>query len=262
MLNFMLAASVVSIMFSIAGLYYINKYTSRFGPIKTLNLLFISFLLVSIIHVTSFKSILHVYHTALLPFFQLLILVTYIIEIKVIKCQGNWLPSDILNNLPDMLWVKDKTGKFLYANDSTCKKLLLTNKESVIGQTSLDIAARNAEKNITYDFGEICDDTDTIIISNRRSGKFLEVGRIADRFLAMQVIKAPIYDSKGNIWGTVGCGRDLTYDLKDHVKLQKLYDNGNFEDFERLFEEHKYKHLMVERKKCSNCTSFEDEIEV
>ena len=262
MLTFLLIANIISISISLYGLFYINKYTNTFGPIKTLNLIFISFLVVGIAHLTPLKYFLHEHHTTLLPFFQFLILTVYIVEIKVIKFQGDWLPSDILNNLPDMLWIKDKKGRFLYANDATCKQLLLLDKKNVIGKTGFEISEINDAKGLENTFCDICNDTDNLVLSEKRARKFLEVGKINDKFLAIQVVKAPVYDKKGNIKGTVGCGRDLTCAFLDHAKLQKLYENENFIDFEKLFEKHKYRYLVIERDQCKHCTEFEKNTKV
>ncbi len=262
MLDLIICTDILSMCFSAFGLFYINKYTHGFGPKKTLNLIFSGFFLAGVFHLSPYKDFIHNNHTIILAIMQLTIIVTYIIEVRLIKFQGDWLPSDILNNLPDMLWIKDKEGRFLYANNSICNNLLLLRKQNVIGKTESDITTINNSKGLEYTFGEIRTDSDNVILTGNTSRRFLEIGKVNGKFLAIQVIKTPIFDKNGDIKGIVGCGRDLTYDLKDHVKLQKLYDEKNYEDFEKLFEEHKYRHLLTERTQCTHCTSFEDTIKI
>ena len=43
----------------------------------------------------------------------------------------------ITENLPDLLWIKDLEGNYIYANDATAKILLNTVPENLIGKDDL-----------------------------------------------------------------------------------------------------------------------------
>lgn len=250
------ALNLISIAFSIACIRCVNKRTSRFGPTKTLTNLFLGFCVIHVIQLLDGFTLMDNSYELFLLFFEILVITTYFYEIKKIKYEGNWMPSDILNNLPIMLWVKDINNRFLYVNDAICKDLLLCSKKVAIGKTSVDIAKINIKNGSVYTFGEVCDDSDQMVMLSNKPDKFLEIGKVNGSFIALQVAKAPLYDDSGNIIGTIGCGSDITLDMEEHIRLEKLYKAKKFKDFEKLFESHKYKYLQVNVKELVGNSSF------
>jgi PAS domain S-box-containing protein len=119
------------------------------------------------------------------------------------------------DNVPDMIWAKDLSKRFLFANKAICENLLnARDMEEPIGKSDMYFAER--ERNAHPDqpdwhtFGEICADSDTVVMSSKRAKRFNEFGNIKGQFLFLDVNKAPFYDEQGNMIGTVGCGRDIT----------------------------------------------------
>jgi PAS domain S-box len=108
----------------------------------------------------------------------------------------------ILDNIPDMAWLKDKEGRFIAINKPFCKSCGYK-PEEIVGKTALDIWPR--------DLAEIyqADDRDVIETGKRKSVE----ERLEDkegRMLYMEIIKTPIYNDKGEIVGTAGIARDVT----------------------------------------------------
>ncbi len=136
------------------------------------------------------------------------------------------LDQDILqtltDNLPDMLWIKDMDGRFLFANKAICNNLLMAkDTNEPIGKNDVFFALREREKHPEnkhwHTFGELCFDSDEVTAKNNKPMRFEEYGNVRGKLLYLEVHKAPFYDKEGNILGVVGSGRDIT----DMVLMKK-----------------------------------------
>jgi len=134
-------------------------------------------------------------------------------------CDPLVLGQDILrtltDNLPDMLWIKDLKGRYLFANQSICQNLLMAvDTSEPVGQTDVFFAHREratqADNAEWHTFGELCANSDEIVIKNNKPMRFEEYGNVKGEPLYLEVHKAPFYDEQGNILGTVGSARDIT----------------------------------------------------
>ena len=132
----------------------------------------------------------------------------------------------LTENLPDMLWVKDVNGKYIYANKSICDGLLMAkDTQEPIGKDDVFFAKREREKHIEqphwHTFGELCFNSDKAVIENNKPMKFEEYGNVKGQLTFLEVYKAPFYDNNGNVIGTVGAGRDITKLKKIQTDLEK-----------------------------------------
>ncbi|MDD4552937.1 MAG: PAS domain-containing protein [Bacteroidales bacterium] len=121
----------------------------------------------------------------------------------------------MVDNIPDPLWAKDLRKRYLFANKATCEKLLnAVDTEEPIGKTDLYFAKRERERHPGdpewHTFGETCINSDDLTLHQKAAGKFDEFGHVMGQFVYLDVQKAPIFDSEGNIIGTVGSARDIT----------------------------------------------------
>ncbi|MBN2896672.1 MAG: EAL domain-containing protein [Campylobacterales bacterium] len=117
--------------------------------------------------------------------------------------------------MPDMLWIKDVEGRYLFANKAICDRLLMAhNTDEPIGKTDLFFATRereaHADKPQWHTFGELCFDSDKIVLQEQHPMRFEEYGNIKGEMVYLEVHKAPLYDDHGRLIGTVGSGRDIT----------------------------------------------------
>jgi PAS domain-containing protein len=136
------------------------------------------------------------------------------------EIESNKLFTYVLDNLPIMVWAKDLQGNFNIANKAMREKLLLaTCAEEVYGNNGTYFAkrARMLHPLIEdyYTFGEVCDNSELVVLEKQKTGDngphtFLEWGNVAGEFLALEVIKAPLYDIEGNLIGTIGSGIEVT----------------------------------------------------
>ncbi len=140
----------------------------------------------------------------------------------------------LADNLPDMLWAKDTEGRYLFANKALCENLLMAkDTEEPIGKTDVFFAKREREKHPDnkewHTFGELCFNSDVVTLEHMKPMRFEEFGNVKGKMLYLEVHKAPFFDDKGNLLGTVGSGRDITRqkELENQIKRSK-------ETFEQL----------------------------
>ncbi|MBM9604198.1 PAS domain-containing hybrid sensor histidine kinase/response regulator [Desulfopila inferna] len=131
------------------------------------------------------------------------------------------------DTVSDLIWAKDLDDRYLFANKAICDKLLMcTPDENPLGENDLFFAQRERERGHNHTFGEICIDSDKVVKKSRKPQKFLEDGLVRGKYLALKVHKAPMFDEKGKLIGTVGTGRDVTLDniiQNDLRKSEAMY---------------------------------------
>ncbi len=114
------------------------------------------------------------------------------------------------DNMIDMLWAKDLEGRFLFANPAIRQGLLCSDDEEVLGRTDLYFAQRQRALGQRHTFGELCLNSDEIVLAQNAPGRFEEFGLVRGKHLVLDVQKSPLYDSEGRCIGTVGTARDIT----------------------------------------------------
>lgn len=134
----------------------------------------------------------------------------------------------MIENLPDMLWFKDKTGKYIYANKAIKEGLLLDNNPE--GKTDIELAlnakAKFGEKN--YTFGEVCVNSDIDVLENEYTGKrYVESGKVKGKMLHLEVNKSIVKLDDGEVLGVAGSGRDIT------AYREELIRNGQEDVFKK-----------------------------
>ena len=121
----------------------------------------------------------------------------------------------VSDTVPDMIWTKDLKGNFTFTNKAICEQLLnAKDTEEPIGKHVMYFVNRERAKHPDdkewFTFGEACADSDAIVISSKKPGRFEEYGNVFGKFLILDVYKAPIFDETGKLVGTVGSARDIT----------------------------------------------------
>ncbi len=128
------------------------------------------------------------------------------------------------DNMPDMLWAKDLDKKFIFANKAICENMLhAVDTDEPIGKTDLFFALRermsHAGQPEWHTFGEMCQDSDQLVIDSGKAHSFDEFGNVNGGFLFLDARKAPIVDENGIMIGVVGCARDVTQQKKTEADL-------------------------------------------
>jgi len=137
------------------------------------------------------------------------------------------------DSLPDLIWAKDLSKNYLYANKAICDKLLFAEThDEPVGKNYLFFAERQRalypENPQWHTFGELCKDSDALVMESRQTGRFEEYGNVRGEMLFLDVYKAPFFNADGELIGTVGCGRDVTPERiieQDHREtIKALHD--------------------------------------
>lgn len=118
------------------------------------------------------------------------------------------LLNTLAESIPDMLWLKGADGKYLYANSRIREQLLFCNP---LGKDDIECAVNAKAKfgNENHTFGEICGNSDKIIIETMKPHRFMESGKIKGKMTYLEVHKAP-FIVNGIFIGVCGTARDMT----------------------------------------------------
>lgn len=131
------------------------------------------------------------------------------------------------DNMMDMLWAKDTAGKYLFANKAMREKLLHSDNIDVCaGHDDLFFAERQRKLGWRHTFGELCVDSDKVVIESRQPGRFFEDGLVQNAYLALDVQKSPLIDQNGVFKGTVGTGRDVTTEKFLDEQYRQLFNSA------------------------------------
>jgi PAS domain S-box-containing protein len=126
------------------------------------------------------------------------------------------------DNIPDLIWAKDMDGRYMFVNQAMCDKLIMCDSpDKAVGTTDMFIAEE--ERNAGYEntFGELCVNSDAIIQERKVPCRILEEGFVRNKYLVLDVQKAPFLDENKEMIGTVGCGRDVTNEKKVEKALKE-----------------------------------------
>ncbi len=138
------------------------------------------------------------------------------VELQAIKKERDVYKNLVIavgNTIPDLMWAKDLDGRYIYTNREICDTLFYgMDKSTVLGRNDVELALMCKAKvgNDKHTFGEICANSDVIVLDKRSKELFLEYGLINGVEVYLEVHKAPFYNSRGELLGTVGTGRNVT----------------------------------------------------
>lgn len=109
----------------------------------------------------------------------------------------------ILDNIPDVAWLKDRDGRYLVVNQRLVEWAGKKTLDEIVGKTDLDFWPRNLAERYREDDAEVM-----------RTGKRLRTEEPfvdADgRSSWIETVKSPIVDEDGKVLGTTGISRDIT----------------------------------------------------
>lgn len=142
----------------------------------------------------------------------------------------------ILDNIPDMAWLKDREGRYVAVNEPFARSLGRIPRE-LVGKTDADIYPPELVAKYEQDFNEV-------MTSGRRA--YFEDSIICPEGVMRHVekIKTPIFNDTGAVIGVIGIAHDIT-DRKEvevrlrhestHDSLTGLYNRAFFdEELDRL----------------------------
>ena len=119
----------------------------------------------------------------------------------------------VMDHIDDMLWAKDINGRYIVANRAFRNKFCYGMEwNEMQGKNDIELAKIFKEKvgNENHTFGEVCANSDEVIMRTEAAKEFMEYGMINGRMMKLVVNKSPVYNYQGEMFATCGTGRDIT----------------------------------------------------
>lgn len=120
----------------------------------------------------------------------------------------------ILDNIPDMAWLKDSQSNYIMVNERF-GSLCGFKPDEIVGKDDFDIWPKDLAQSYQLDDAEV-------IKSKKR--KFVQE-RLADKegkVTWVETIKTPIFDAQGRVIGTTGIARDITQRRKEEDRQEEI----------------------------------------
>ena len=130
------------------------------------------------------------------------------------------LLRDLMDFIPDVIYFKDKKGRFVMVNQAHARGLGVK-PEALIGKTDYDLFSRNRAEKMIQDDVRVMDTGKSIIDKVERATRPDGV----DNYVS--TTKIPRYDDKGRVVGLIGITRDITRRMqferlrKDKINIEK-----------------------------------------
>ncbi|MDP2831633.1 MAG: PAS domain-containing protein, partial [Candidatus Omnitrophota bacterium] len=120
----------------------------------------------------------------------------------------------ILDNIPDIAWLKDLPGRFIAVNEPFAKACGLK-VEEIIGKTDLDIWPKELALSYRANDQEVIDSKKRKCIQEK-----LAYPKGPEQW--METIKAPFFDDQGKVIGTTGISRNITLHKSEAERLKEI----------------------------------------
>ena len=136
-------------------------------------------------------------------------------EIEETKEQHDHFLSELVNNIPDSIFIKDVKSKFILVNQSIATRLGFKSPDDLIGKSDFDIHPKKlAQKYFN-------DERDIIRTGQARLNIVEQVIDRHNNIAWHSTSKLPLKDRDGKIIGIMGIGRDITQWVKGQKALRK-----------------------------------------
>ncbi|MDP2815567.1 MAG: PAS domain S-box protein, partial [Rectinemataceae bacterium] len=131
--------------------------------------------------------------------------------------EGQRQQKALLDNIPDIAWLKDRENRFIAVNEPFGKSCGFK-PENLVGKTDFDIWPRNLAEKYRADDKEVME-------SGKRKHVEEPLTDSEGKSLWIETTKTPIYDEQGNVLGTAGIARDITWRKEAEEKLQTTLES-------------------------------------
>ncbi|MFA5350885.1 MAG: PAS domain S-box protein [Candidatus Omnitrophota bacterium] len=136
-------------------------------------------------------------------------------DLAVIKLRNSeFQQKAILNNIPDIAWLKDIDGKFIVVNDAFAKACGFK-AEEIAGKTDFDLWPKDLAESYRSDDRDVMRSKKRKCIEERLINK-------EDGEIWIETVKTPVFDDQGNVIGTTGIARNISQRKKEEEKQRDI----------------------------------------
>lgn len=146
----------------------------------------------------------------------------------------------LIEESPDMVWLKDLDGKYMVANTAIKTGLLFSHHPYGFDDIYLSKRAKEQFGNDNHTFGEICGNSDKVIMQTLKPQRFLENGKVKGKMMYLEVFKFPFYVD-GVLVGIGGIGRDMTEYVSAYRKSDCIDCCKDIAAFKDIFSRYEFK---------------------
>lgn len=122
--------------------------------------------------------------------------------------------SAILDNIPDMAWLKDLDSRYIAVNEQYSKTSGMK-AEDIVGKTDHEIWEKEFADNYRKD------DLEVVQSGKRRQVEELQHDKDGREYW-VETVKTPIYNAQGEVIGTTGIAREITERKRAEIEREKL----------------------------------------
>ena len=124
------------------------------------------------------------------------------------------LLKTIINNVPDLIYVKDRAGRFVTANAALLQMFKLPDTDAIAGRTDYDFSAPELACDYVADDQNVMRDRRPLL--DREETHQTKDGET----ICLLTTKVPLFDTAGEVIGVVGIGHDIT--MRKHADEEIL----------------------------------------
>ncbi|WMJ85317.1 PAS domain-containing hybrid sensor histidine kinase/response regulator [Anaerocolumna sp. MB42-C2] len=141
-------------------------------------------------------------------------------DIALIKKYKNLLRT-MIDATPDLIFIKDTDGKYLWCNKAFAIKFIGAKEENIIGKTDMEVMKDTA-------LVDKLNMVEADIIKNRKTSMVEHTITMADlKESVVEISQTPIMNENNNIIGIIGVARDITARKKNEKQLKIQTDYAN-----------------------------------
>lgn len=136
-------------------------------------------------------------------------------ELALMKLRNTELQQKaILNNIPDMAWLKDIDSRFIVVNDAFAKACGFKADE-IVGKVDLDLWPRDLAESYRSDDREVMKSRKRKCIEERLVNK-------EDGEIWIETVKTPVFDDQGRVIGTTGIARNISQRKREEERQRDI----------------------------------------
>ena len=128
----------------------------------------------------------------------------------------------LIDNLPMLVWLKDKKSNFLAVNQSFANATSINNPDLIVGKNDFEV----------WDDKELAQkyvDDDKLILESGKRNLFKEEVLDKDQKKWFETFKSPVYNNEKELLGTIGYAIDITDEIIVQEKVKSQFEQLELE---------------------------------